>query len=176
MDIIQLSQSVTAFLAPFLPYLVGKVGDAVAEVSVEKSLEEAWERAKGLWGKLGPKVESNTAAKEATEDVAQDPDDEDARAALRLQLKKLLAADTSLATEVAQLWEEAKRASVTASAIGERSVAIGRDATGSIIIAGDKNVVQRGKYNVNIWKAKGIVIDDDGEVDGSSEGEEKETN
>ncbi|HUW09734.1 MAG TPA: hypothetical protein VM537_08390 [Anaerolineae bacterium] len=168
-DVAELAQSLAYFLAPFLPDLVGKVGDALAEVTVEKSLKAAWERAQGVWGKLHPKVESTAAAKEAALDVAQNPDDEDAQAALWLQLKKLLAADTALATELGELWEEAKQASATVSAIGEGSVAIGRDASGMVIIEGDRNVVQQGKYNVNIGKAESTAIGDDVRVDVSGE-------
>ena len=61
-----------------------------------QALEAAWERAKSLWEKLRPETESEGTAEEVTQHVAQDPDDEHARAALRLQLKKLLAADTAL--------------------------------------------------------------------------------
>ncbi len=39
------------FLAPFLPYLL-KAGEKAAEEAGKKLGEAAWERAKGLWGKL----------------------------------------------------------------------------------------------------------------------------
>lgn len=144
MDIAQLAQAVTAFLAPFLPYLVGKAGDALAEVTVEKSLEAAWERATILWGKLRPMVERKPAAQEAAEHVAQDSGDEDAQTALRLQVKKLLTEDTALAAEVARLWEEARRAGVTVIVSGERSFVARRDVRDSVITTGDRNVVGDG--------------------------------
>jgi len=50
-------------------------------------------------------------------------------------------------------------------AIGERSVAIGGDVTSSTIITGDRNVVQRGKYNVSIGEARGIAIGDQAKVE-----------
>jgi hypothetical protein len=164
-DVAELAQSLTYILAAFLPYLLDKVGDAVAEVAVEKSLGSAWESAKALWGMLRARIEARPAAQEAVEDVAQNPSDEDAQAALRLQLKKLLAADTTLATEVGELWEEAKRASMTVSAIGDGSVAIGRDAAGILIVRGERNVVQQGKYNVHIGRAESTVVGDDVRVD-----------
>jgi hypothetical protein len=51
---------------------------------------DAWEKAKSLWGKLRPQVDAKPAAQEAAQDVAETSDNEDAQAALRLQLKKLL--------------------------------------------------------------------------------------
>lgn len=86
-------------------------------------------------------MEAQPAALEAAQDAAAQPDDEDAQAALRRQLKKLLAADEALAAEVTRLWEETKAAGVTVSATGQRSVAIGGSVSGSIIITGDRNRV-----------------------------------
>ena len=55
-----------------------------------------------------------------------------------MQLKKLLSEDQSLAEEVSRWLEQGKAAGINVSAIGERSVAIGRDFTGTII-TGDQN-------------------------------------
>lgn len=140
MDDATLAREVVAFLAPFMPYLLQagqKAGGKALEEVGKKFGGDAWERAKTLWGKLRPKVEEKPAAQEAAQDVADAPDDEDAQAALRLQLKKLLAEDEALAHEVAHLLEEAKQAGVTVTASGERSVAIGGDVTSSRITTGD---------------------------------------
>jgi len=67
--------------------------------------------------------------------------DEDALAALRLQLKKLLEADAALAQELARLLEQARASGQTVIAGGNRSVAIGGDASGSVIVTGDRNRV-----------------------------------
>ena len=125
--------AITAFLAPFLKDLVG----GVAEDLREGVASDAWGHAKRLWSKLRPRVETKESAKEAAADVAAKPDDERARAALELQLEKLLTADTELAGEVAKLWEQAKAAGVVAA--GERSVAIGGDVAGSNIVTGDQS-------------------------------------
>ena len=143
MDPQTLAQQIVLFLAPFMPYLL-KAGEKAAEEMGKNLGSEAWEQAKALWSKLRPKVEAKSAALEAAQDVAAAPDDKDAQAALRLQLKKLLAADQALAKEVARLWEEAKAASVTVTASGDRSVAVGGDVSGSAIITGDQNRVERG--------------------------------
>lgn len=146
LDVAVLAKDVVAFLTPFLPYLL-KAGQSAAD-EAGKQLGElagggAWEKAKALWGKLRPKIEANPPAREALEDVAAATDDEDTRAVLRQQLKKLLAEDKEFADGVAQISDEAKMAGVNLAAIGDRSVAIGRDMIGSVINFGDKNKIQQ---------------------------------
>jgi len=94
----QLAARAAAFLAPFLPYLL-KVGEKAVEEVGKKFGGAAWEKAQALWGKL--KGQPQVAA--AACDVAALPDDEDALAAFRLQLKKALAADEALATALQTL-------------------------------------------------------------------------
>lgn len=73
----------------------------------KKMREEAVGILKQLWSRLRPKVEARPAAAEAVQDAARAPEDADAQAALRLQLRKILEADSSLAAEVAKLLEAA---------------------------------------------------------------------
>ncbi len=73
------------------------------------------------------------------------PDDVDAQAALRLQLKKLFVQDEALAGEVARLWEAARQVGLTVISIGGRSVAPGGNISRSIVITRDRNVVQSGR-------------------------------
>jgi hypothetical protein len=141
MDVITLAKDLAVFLTPLLPYLL-KAGEKAAEEAGKKLGGDAWDRAKGLWVKLRPKVEAKPAAQEAVQDAAAAPNDEEIQAALRLQLRKLLAEDAVLAGEIERLWQEAQRAGATVIAAGERSVAIGRDVTSSTIITGDQNVVK----------------------------------
>ncbi len=49
-------------------------------------------------------------------------------------------------------------------AVGDRSVALGDNASGNVIITGDHNVSQQGKYNVHINEAQGLVIGDHAQV------------
>jgi hypothetical protein len=125
-----------AYLAPFLPYLL-KAGESAAGEAGKKFTAAAWEKAHTLWGRLKPKVEAKPAAHEAAQDVAQNPADADALAALRLQMKKLLEADENLKKEIAALWQEAEAAGVTVVASGERAVAIGGSADRAVIVTGD---------------------------------------
>lgn len=103
----------TTFLAPFLPYLL-KQGEQAADAAIDKLGAKAWERARALWGRLRPKVDEKEAAREAAEDVAAAPDDELARGALQLQLRKLLAADPELAAALGELLDDARRSGVMA--------------------------------------------------------------
>jgi hypothetical protein len=141
-DVLLLAKESVAFLAPFLPYLI-KSGEALAEEAGKKLGEQAgagaWEKAKSLFGKLLPKVESKPAAREALEDVAANPNDEDTRAALRSQLKKLFAEDEAFAQEVQKIQNDVKQSGVNVAAIGERSVAIGGPVNNTTIITGDSN-------------------------------------
>ncbi len=120
--------TVVGVLAPVLPYLLEKAGDVATAEAIKKVGKDAW----GLWRKLWPAIQASPAASEAVEDLAARPDDEDLRAVLRVQLKKLLQTDQSLADEVARLI-------VTAS--GDRSVSAGRDIRGTIT-TGDGNIVK----------------------------------
>ena len=138
MDIGALASSVTTALVPLLPYLL-KAGEKAAEETGKAVAGQSWEWGKSLWTKLKPRVEANPAALVAAQDVAQAPEDGDLQAALRVQLKKLLTEDQSLAEEVSRWLEQGKAAGINVSAIGERSVAIGGSVTGSTISTGDQN-------------------------------------
>jgi hypothetical protein len=141
MDVTTFAKDLAVFLIPFLPYLL-KAGEKAAEEAGKKLGGDAWDRAKGLWAKLRPKVEAKPAAQEAVQDAAATPNDNDIQAALRLQLRKLLAEDAVLAREIERVWQEAQQAGAIVIAAGERSVAIGRDVSSSTIITGDQNVVK----------------------------------
>ena len=158
MDIAVLAKEVALFLTPFLPYLL-KAGEKAAEEAGKKLGGDAWERAKGLWGNLRPKVESKPAAQEAVADAATEPTNEDAQAALRQQLRKLLTEDDQLAAEIGQQWAAAQAAGVKIIASGDRAVAV-QNITGSTIVTGDDNTVQSGKFIITIDKASGLAIGD----------------
>ncbi|AFZ24262.1 hypothetical protein Cylst_2018 [Cylindrospermum stagnale PCC 7417] len=93
---------IVKLLAPCLPFLLN-VGNKVVEGASQKLGEDGWNKGKAIWAKLQPKVEAKEAAKEAAADVAQKPEDEDLQASLRVQLKKILEADTALAEEIAKI-------------------------------------------------------------------------
>ncbi len=171
MDIATLAKDIGLFLTPFLPYLL-KAGEKAAEEAGKKLGGDAWDRAKTLWGGLRPKVEARPAAQEAVTDAATEPQNADAQAALRLQLRKLLAEDDELARAIGQQWTAAQAAGVTIIASGDRAVAA-QNITGSTIVTGDHNTVQSGKYNIKIDKASGLAIGDNARVERSGDDAEK---
>ena len=106
MDVTILANTLTRLLGPFLPSLL-QAGEKAAESAANQFGTEAWEQAKAVWAKLGSKIAAKPAAQEAAQDVAQTPEDPDAQAALRQQLKKLLNDDLSFAAELGHLLESA---------------------------------------------------------------------
>jgi len=100
----EIARQIAQFLAPFLPYLL-KAGEKAAEEAGRKLGAAAWEQAQALWARLRRKVEARPALKEAVADAAANPRDEDALAALRLQLRKLLEEDPALQEEVRRLMQ-----------------------------------------------------------------------
>ncbi len=143
----QLPAQLVQYLAPYLPYLLKGLklaGQEAAKKLGEKAGEQGLDQAKTLWEKLRPKVEAKPAALEAATDVAANPKDEETLAALRLQLKKLLVEDEALAQELARLLQQAQAPGRTVTASGERSVAIGGNVNGSVIVTGDKNKINKG--------------------------------
>ena len=140
MDIVALAGAVTTVLTPLLPYLL-KAGETAAEETGKAVAGQSWEWAKSLWTTLKPKVEAKPGALEVAQDAAQSPEDQDAQAAFRQLLKKLLTEDQALAEQVSIWLEQGKAAGITVTAAGERSVAIGGDVTRSTIVTGDQNTV-----------------------------------
>jgi hypothetical protein len=139
----------TRLLTPALPLLV-KGGEKLAEMTSEKLGGVAPELIKQIWVRLRRAIADRPAAQEAVQDLAAAPDDEDFHAALRVQLKKLLQVDESLAKNIAELMQEARQstanqaqqegdgaiAQATQSAVAatQGAVGIGRDVGGNVIV------------------------------------------
>jgi len=134
--LLELAQKIAGFLMPLLPYVL-KIGDKAAEEVGKKIGGEGWERAKALWDKLRRKKNVEQVAQTA----AALPENQALRDALREEIARALKEDDALREEVARLWGEAEAAGVTATAIGDRSVAIGGNVSGSTIITGDHNKI-----------------------------------
>jgi hypothetical protein len=132
MDIVTL----TAFLSPCLPFLM-KLGGKAAESASGKIGTDAWETAKKIWDKLSSKVEAKEAAKEAAIDVANNPEDQDSQAALRVQLKKLLEQDKELEGAIAKILadtppEVIAGVQITQNVTGNKNLTIGQMTGGSV--------------------------------------------
>ncbi|WP_295959961.1 hypothetical protein [Rhodoferax sp.] len=122
-----LASATVALLAP----LVGK--------AFEKGAEEA---AKGTAGLLVERLKarlSGTRAKDALDDVAQQPQDTDSQAALRVQLKKAIEAEPALA-DFLQQWLEDGRKQAAALGIQQTATVTG-DHNKTVQIAGSGNSV-----------------------------------
>ncbi len=162
MDIQALAQQVATFLVPFLPYLLkgGKLaGKKAAETVGEETI-------KALWAKLQP----HEKVRKAAEAAANLRDNPAMQHALVHEIEGALRADPTLAAEIVALWQQVQGGD-RLTAAGDRSVVIGGNASGSVIITGDQNTVQQGKYNLRIDRASGLAIGDNARVD-SPEDEE----
>jgi hypothetical protein len=102
--------ALVAFLAPFLPYLI-RLGQKVAEEAGARLGAEGWNFAKALWGG-SDQGGGEAGGPGGGRRRRPGPEDEDALAAHRLQLRKRLGEDEALAGEVGRLWREAEAANV----------------------------------------------------------------
>ncbi|HSL77665.1 MAG TPA: hypothetical protein VK867_12010 [Candidatus Limnocylindrales bacterium] len=132
------------FLSPFLPRLLGKAHDVGQELA-DRTADVAWDYASRIWERLRPRLESRPGAPQAAEEVAKAPEDTDAADLLRLHLKKLLADDPQLVTDLRSLLDEANSAGVMAT--GEKSVAAGSIHAETKGIAG--GIIHGGVHQVN---------------------------
>ena len=97
-DLVQLATQLTKDLKPFLPYLLAGVQLAGKEAA-KKTGEKIPEWMESAWRKLA----THPNIQEAAEDIVAAPQDEDALAALRLQIKKALEQNPVLTEEIKAL-------------------------------------------------------------------------
>lgn len=107
MNIEVVAKDTTDFLTPFLPYLIIAGEKAAGEVG-KKFSEKSWNFANILWKRLRPKLDEKEASREAADELAKVPEDQDAQGAFRLQLKKLLGSDEAFTIELQNLLNEIK--------------------------------------------------------------------
>ena len=145
MDPATIAAGVVSVVAPFLKGFLTGVKDE-SEKAGEAAGGKLREVAAGIWHKLHPKLEQKPAAREAAEKVADQPDDQDWQAALRVQLKMLLEEDHALAEELGSSLEEAQKAGVVADVVvygdvkaDRGGVAAGRDITGGVHTGGGES-------------------------------------
>ncbi|MBO1052962.1 MAG: hypothetical protein HEQ25_13470 [Dolichospermum sp. DET73] len=132
------------FLAPCLPFLI-TVGNKAVEGASQKLGEDVWTKAKAIWAKLQPKIETKPMAEGAAKQLVNSPNDEDALNTLQKQLKKLLDEDKALTAEIARLMSEDSE--VISKVVN----------TFNQTITGDENVMQNvtGDGNKTIGKVGG---------------------
>lgn len=136
-----LAAGLVAVLARLLPFLTGMgeaTGNAVADSAGKAIGDAAIKRSTALWDQLWPKLRGEASARRAVTAVAENPDAEHDRTVLAGAIASVLARDPKLAREATVLLEQVQ--------IGE------------ITVTGDGNVVQSGKTNISIGKARGVDI------------------
>jgi hypothetical protein len=100
MDAGTVAAQAVSTLTPFLPLLV-KVGEGAADEAGRGLARGAGAAARSVWRVLRPHLSARAAARSAVAAAAARPQDPDARAALRLQVRKLLEEDPALAARLA---------------------------------------------------------------------------
>ncbi len=130
-DVTTLAAGAVAALVPALPMLVDVGKGAAGEIG-KRTVGKVSDAALGIWHLLRPKVDASPVLAEAVTDLAQSPDDEDAQAALRVQIRKALTADPELAAQLQRVMENSQT-SVTQTVVGSGNVVAGRDMKGNTI-------------------------------------------
>ncbi|WP_239677354.1 hypothetical protein [Natronosporangium hydrolyticum] len=131
-------------VVPYLCALAGRYGSAVLERAVQEGTEAGADATFGLGRRLlrrllSPEVPARDAIEEAVADLGAHPDDEDFQRAVRAQLKKALANDEQLRSDLAELLGGAGGVSV--AAVGERSVAA--QTISGVVVTGDDAKIKR---------------------------------
>jgi hypothetical protein len=124
---------------------IAVLGPYLAEAGkgfAKKAGESLAEKAGNLYGIIKAKFAGDDDAEQALALLKAEPGSKGRLLVLEEVLTKKIADDPDFAATLNTLIEEARRSDVNnVMSIGERSVAIGRDATGSTIITGNNNEV-----------------------------------
>jgi hypothetical protein len=142
MDALSLATSAVTILSPYLV----KAGEKAAE-KIGGILPEA---AGKVWKTTMAKFTGNVVAEAAMKDYVNRPGDQHSQSSFANQLRNLLEAEPTLATELARLLDEAKRqsggtiintgsgavATTGGVAAGAGGMAVGGDVSGNISIGG----------------------------------------
>lgn len=119
---------ITAAVAAYGSAVITRTTDTAADVTVslgQRIVQRLWSR-----------EENRDGLQQAMEEVAENPEDDDAQAALRVQVRRILRQDSELAAELAQLLPTR---SFTAS--GDGAVAV--ETNSGVISTGDSATIQR---------------------------------
>jgi hypothetical protein len=112
-------------IAPYVTAAISAYGTAVLTRSAELSADSTISLGQRLLDRLLRRTPAEQSAEDsalhsAIADLAEDPEDADLHAALRVQLKKLLLKDPQMLTEICEIMN---RSGLSIVASGERSVA-----------------------------------------------------
>jgi hypothetical protein len=120
-----------AFLTPLLPILI-KVGNDPADEAGARLGADVWHSARSIWSRLQPAIGADPRATAAVLELAAAPDDDDLRAQLRVQLRRLVAKDVQLAESLRQLLAAAPPARISITGIVHPGDVIGGNQIGMV--------------------------------------------
>jgi hypothetical protein len=142
-----LAKVVTSVITPAAPYLL-KAGDQVWAEASKKMGVEVWEGAKALWTRLLDRLKAKPGNEEkaielvkTATDLSNNPSDEDAQAAFRFQLKKILTLDPELCSEIAQLLNHAQPSAQANTRVGGVDISSGSTLTNLGNIVGGNQTI-----------------------------------
>ena len=107
-DATELAKLLVSFLLPALPFLVKvgeKVGEGVSADAVKSLGKSTWNKAKGIWAKLSPKIQQKVTAQQATGKLIQRPD-EVSQFAFISEVRDILENNPELTQELLKLLRE----------------------------------------------------------------------
>jgi hypothetical protein len=153
MDISQFGGLAANTLTMLQPYLI-----TLAAAAAQKMGEAVPAAVGKVWALLEHRMNQKPAAKEALDDLKQNPQDPDLQTVTKVQLTKMIREDPDFARELANLLEEARgtiRASGSATVVvgdnnrvvGARGVMIGDHSDGNVVNTGtiDGSFINTGK-------------------------------
>jgi len=130
-----LAANAVAVLAPYL--------SKAAETVLPKAAED-------LYNTVKSRLNGRPAAEEALEDLKATPADEDAQAALRLQIKKMLVEDEAFVQQLSEKLEKAQASGeVKRVSASRRGVAAGGNVSGTVFTGDIKGPVSLGGKKEN---------------------------
>lgn len=116
---------------PFVSAAVGAYGTAVLTQATDLSAASTVSLGQRVLQRLWNREEGRDPLQRAVDGVVAEPEDEDAQAALRQEIKRALREDAALLEDVRAMLGEAPVVQENYRAVGERSVAV-RENHGSI--------------------------------------------
>ncbi|MCP9958739.1 hypothetical protein [Streptomyces sudanensis] len=128
--------AITNDVVPYVTAAIAAYGSAVVTRTTDTAADATVSLGQRIVQRLWSREEDREGLEQAIDEVAEDPQDDDAQAALRVQVRRILRQDSELAAELARLLPAR---SFTAS--GNGSVAV--EANNGIISTGDGATIQR---------------------------------
>ena len=129
MSDLNLIKELVVLLSPALPYLAPAGEEILKEVGKDLGASIS-SKARKIWMLLNSEIILKPPLEEAIKEVAKNPADDDAHGALRLQLRKLLENNPSLAQQFSEIMAnpETKRdiINITQTATGDHTVQVGQ--------------------------------------------------